>query len=107
LHGKLVDISREANHSIEHEIDNAISTLPESPQLAGWVTNRFKIPLLPEEFEGEPIEERRQRLYEWGHAFLRSELTELERAVLLQIYDSTWKDHLYAMDLLRESIGLR
>jgi len=27
--------------------------------------------------------------------------------VLLQIYDSTWKDHLYAMDLLRESIGLR
>ena len=31
----------------------------------------------------------------------------MERKVLLQIYDTTWKDHLYAMDLLRESIGLR
>jgi preprotein translocase subunit SecA len=31
----------------------------------------------------------------------------VERSVLLQIYDTTWKDHLYAMDLLRESIGLR
>jgi preprotein translocase subunit SecA len=27
--------------------------------------------------------------------------------VLLQIYDSTWKDHLYAMDHLKESIMLR
>jgi preprotein translocase subunit SecA len=27
--------------------------------------------------------------------------------VLLQIYDSTWKDHLYAMDHLKESIFLR
>ena len=31
----------------------------------------------------------------------------MERGLLLQIYDTTWKDHLYAMDLLRESIGLR
>ena len=39
--------------------------------------------------------------------FLRSELTELERYVLLQIYDITWKDHLYAMDHLKSGIGLR
>jgi preprotein translocase subunit SecA len=39
--------------------------------------------------------------------FLRSELTELEKYVLLQIYDSTWKDHLYAMDHLKGSVGLR
>ncbi len=68
--------------------------------------SRFRIPLSPDEFEGEALAEKRARLYEWGHAFLRNELTELERAVLLQIYDSTWKDHLYAMDQLRESIGL-
>ena len=31
----------------------------------------------------------------------------LERMVFLQIIDSKWKDHLYAMDSLREGIGLR
>ena len=39
--------------------------------------------------------------------YLREELTELERYVLLQIYDSTWKEHLYAMDHLKSGIGLR
>ncbi len=31
----------------------------------------------------------------------------LERAVLLQIIDSMWREHLYDMDYLREGIGLR
>jgi len=31
----------------------------------------------------------------------------MERLVFLQIIDSRWKDHLYAMDNLREGIGLR
>ncbi len=38
-----------------------------------------------------------------GNALLR----HLERMVFLQIIDSRWKDHLYAMDSLREGIGLR
>jgi preprotein translocase subunit SecA len=107
LHRKLVEISVAASKAIEREIDEALGKLPASKDLAAWVSNRFKLPLADSEFEGEPIEDRRKRLVEWGHAFLRSELTEVERSVLLQIYDSTWKDHLYAMDLLRESIGLR
>ena len=106
LHARLVDISQEANKNIESEIDAAMAKLDTSEMLSAWVSNRFKIPLAPDEFQDEPVEEQRKRLYEWGHAFLRNELTELERAVLLQIYDSTWKDHLYAMDQLRESIGL-
>lgn len=31
----------------------------------------------------------------------------LERMILLQVIDTRWKDHLYAMDGLREGIGLR
>jgi preprotein translocase subunit SecA len=107
LHRRLVEISRSAAEHIEQEIDQAIEKLPESKELVAWVTARFRLPLSEREFDGEPVEARRRRLHEWGRAFMRSELTELERAVLLQIYDSTWKDHLYAMDLLRESIGLR
>jgi preprotein translocase subunit SecA len=34
-------------------------------------------------------------------------LRNLERMVFLQIIDTKWKDHLYAMDSLREGIGLR
>jgi preprotein translocase subunit SecA len=107
LHARMVEISRNAAKGIEKEVDEALQRLPESKDLAPWVMSRFKVQLLPHEFDGEPMEDRRKRLYEWGHAFLRVELTELERNVLLQIYDQTWKDHLYAMDLLRESIGLR
>jgi preprotein translocase subunit SecA len=107
LHRKMVEISAAAPRALEAEIEEALRKLPASKDLAAWVGNRFKLPLAENEFEGEPIESRRKRLFEWGHAFLRSELTEVERSVLLQIFDMTWKDHLYAMDLLRESIGLR
>jgi preprotein translocase subunit SecA len=34
-------------------------------------------------------------------------MRHLERMVFLQMIDSKWKDHLYAMDNLREGIGLR
>ena len=34
-------------------------------------------------------------------------MRHLERMVFLQIIDSKWKEHLYAMDNLREGIGLR
>jgi preprotein translocase subunit SecA len=34
-------------------------------------------------------------------------MRQLEYSVFLQIIDSKWKDHLYAMDTLREGIGLR
>ena len=34
------------------------------------------------------------------------ELTDLEQFVLIQIFDQSWKDHLYAMDVLKAGIGL-
>ncbi len=34
-------------------------------------------------------------------------MRELERSILLQTIDAKWKDHLYAMDFLREGIELR
>ena len=52
-------------------------------------------------------EEAKECLLKAGRDFLRKELTDLERYVLLQIYDQAWKDHLYAMDHLKESIMLR
>ena len=38
---------------------------------------------------------------------MRAELSQFERWILLQILDQSWKEHLYQMDQLRESIGFR
>ncbi len=53
------------------------------------------------------LDESVRLLMEAGRSFLRSELTNLERDVLRFVHDSAWKDHLYAMDQLRNSIWMR
>ncbi len=37
----------------------------------------------------------------------RTRMTELERHILLQVHDTSWKDHLLVMDHLKSSVGLR
>ena len=37
----------------------------------------------------------------------RPEMRMMERALVLQLLDAAWKDHLLAMDHLRSSVGLR
>jgi preprotein translocase subunit SecA len=48
----------------------------------------------------------RDELVRRAKQFLRQELTDLEQFVLIQIFDQSWKDHLYAMDMLKAGIGL-
>jgi len=46
--------------------------------------------------------------YEQKEAVIGAErMRELERAIMLYMIDSKWVDHLQAMDILREGIGLR
>ncbi len=48
------------------------------------------------------------KLYERREAELTAQqLRHLERVFLLNTIDTKWKDHLYAMDQLREGVGLR
>ena len=42
-----------------------------------------------------------------GQAVGTEQLRHLERMITLQVVDMRWKEHLYAMDSLREGIGLR
>ncbi len=49
----------------------------------------------------------KEKLMIVGREFFRKELSDLERYVLIQIFDVAWKDHLYTMDHLKESIMLR
>jgi preprotein translocase subunit SecA len=45
-------------------------------------------------------------ILERARGALRQELTDLEQFVLIQIFDQSWKDHLYAMDILKGGVGL-
>ena len=45
--------------------------------------------------------------YEAKRARLGDSASEFEKWICLQILDSKWKDHLYALDRLKEGIGLR
>jgi preprotein translocase subunit SecA len=52
--------------------------------------------------------ERVQRLYEQREAeFTEPVMRQIEKIVMLQTLDALWKDHLLAMDHLKEGIGLR
>ncbi|HEY2525436.1 MAG TPA: preprotein translocase subunit SecA [Candidatus Binataceae bacterium] len=56
----------------------------------------------------EAAGERVRALYEQREAeFTPPVMRQIEKIVMLQTLDSLWKDHLLAMDHLKESIGLR
>jgi preprotein translocase subunit SecA len=59
------------------------------------------------EFEALMLDDA-ERAYKQREAELGTELlAELERAVLLNVLDRRWREHLYEMDYLQEGIGLR
>ena len=56
----------------------------------------------------DAILERMKAMYDEKEKSMGPDMARhLERMILLQVVDSKWKDHLYAMDNLREGIGLR
>ncbi|MCZ6817762.1 MAG: SEC-C metal-binding domain-containing protein [Planctomycetota bacterium] len=87
---------------MDKEVDNAVS---QGKDLGAWGEKRFGPAFDREIFDG--ASDKTVVLKTFGRDMLRRELTALERYVLLQIYDSSWKEHMYAVDLLKEAIGLR
>lgn len=70
--------------------------------------NAKQIANMAKEEVEELLLEEVKKLYADREAQFGSELMrEIERAVVLQVVDTRWKDHLDAMDMLREGIGLR
>jgi len=85
----------------------------------GWTEWRFGAPLTPDEQaaairDGQDAEafkrlvrNKARDVYGQREARYGDEMRRMERAVVLQILDNAWKDHLLAMDHLRSSVGLR
>jgi len=76
--------------------------------LGQWARERFGVETTPDEInemgdEDAKVAELSKRIREQ----YRQELTQLERYVVLQILDNAWKEHLYGMDQLKDSVNLR
>jgi preprotein translocase subunit SecA len=106
LHKQLLELSRSFNDGeLERELSDKVASSNTS-DLVSWANERFGASLAEEDLSGEGPEVE-EKLSEVAAEFLRSELTDLEKYVLLQVYDGTWKDHLYSMDHLKSSIWMR
>ncbi|HUS46311.1 MAG TPA: preprotein translocase subunit SecA [Phycisphaerae bacterium] len=91
--------------------------------LAQWAKETLGVELVPEqlaaacrepqqadeETEAPPSAEQRVAdfLEARARTARRSRMTELERYLLLQVHDTSWKDHLHEMDRLKSNVGLR
>ena len=88
---------------------------PDAAGLLNTVKLKFGVEVSGSAVEGMNQDQIKDELYEVTEkAYQEKEnnmgadlLRHLERMVFLQIVDTKWKDHLYAMDSLREGIGLR
>ena len=106
LHKQLLELSESFNNGqLEKELGDKISSL-NTADLMNWANERFQASFTEDDLAGNGPEVK-DKLSEVAKEFLRAELSDLEKYVLVQVYDSTWKDHLYSMDHLKDSIWMR
>jgi preprotein translocase subunit SecA len=106
LQKQLLELSQSFNDGqLDQELSDKIAGLNRT-ELINWANDRFDASLTEEDLPNDGPE-LKNRLSEIASQFLRAELSDLEKYVLIQVYDSTWKDHLYSMDHLKSSIWMR
>jgi preprotein translocase subunit SecA len=91
---------------LEEEADALIKANMDDAALLKAANERYAGKLTAKDLDGDAAA-KREKIIWTGRRFLRRELTELEQFVLIQIFDQSWKDHLYAMDMLKAGIGLQ
>ncbi|MDB5320121.1 MAG: preprotein translocase subunit SecA [Phycisphaerales bacterium] len=107
-----------ADGELELQVDQLMKSAPSTAALVEAVNEKYQgrlheRDLTPEartDMNGDGEEAPatpRDVVLRTARAFYRRELTDLEQFVLIQIFDQSWKDHLYAMDMLRGGIGLQ
>ncbi|MCK5114537.1 MAG: SEC-C domain-containing protein, partial [Phycisphaerae bacterium] len=106
IYKNLLELSEQwsAGGKLEQYVREKLGSNPTVAAGIELCASRFDTELTPEDFGDQDVADCVIRT---GMNFLGREMTELERFVLLQIFDSSWKDHLLSMDHLKGSIGLR
>jgi preprotein translocase subunit SecA len=75
--------------------------------LHDWIRQSLQMEIPAEKLERLNRDELERRLEMAVDDRYRPEMGRMERTLVLQILDAAWKDHLLAMDHLRNSVGLR
>ena len=100
LSKKFVDEDR-----ITGEIESAVA-IASDEELDGHLNERLGAGIT-ERMRWLDGEERRNAVQARVENLLRPEMLQFEQMVLLDTLDGSWKDHLYSMDQLKDSIGFR
>jgi preprotein translocase subunit SecA len=79
----------------------------DAKELADWMKETFQVEVDPAGLTGKPVETVRNVLWNAFDNKYRPEMHRMERNLLLDLLDSTWKNHLLTMDHLRSVVGLR
>jgi preprotein translocase subunit SecA len=74
--------------------------------LAAWLDQTLRTKITADQIGDLTRDELEQKLIAAVEDRYRPEMRRMERMLLLQIVDTTWKDHLLVMDRLRSSVGL-
>ncbi|HEX3601255.1 MAG TPA: SEC-C metal-binding domain-containing protein [Lacipirellulaceae bacterium] len=75
--------------------------------LSTWLKTTCNAEVTSEELARLDRDEAARKVSQVVEDHFRPEMRRMERALLLQILDSAWKEHLLAMDHLKSSVGLR
>ncbi len=117
LKNYIYEITEEvADYALDTYLNDKVSVdLWDFEALRQYLESRFLVKLKDvnlEEMRKPEIKEAlldiMKKIYEGKEASLGEGMTRyMEKMILLQVVDAKWKDHLYAMDSLKEGIGLR
>ena len=106
IYKQLLELSHKYHEGyLQEKVREKVSGPASAAELAEWSNKCFETDFSEDDLVDK--EQAEAKILAGAQEFLRKELSDLERYVLVQIYDSTWKDHLYSMDHLKESIFLR
>jgi preprotein translocase subunit SecA len=76
-------------------------------EVVEWAKSQLHIEVTEAELTGISQDAARQILWNAFDNLYRPEMRGMERALLLDQLDTSWKNHLYTMDHLRSTVGLR
>jgi preprotein translocase subunit SecA len=76
-------------------------------ELVDWARSTLKLEISESELTGLSRDQARQVLWNAFDDRYRLEMRGMERSLVLSQLDVSWKNHLYTMDHLRSTVGLR
>lgn len=99
-------------NEIDDKIEEAMSGTTkaeegDAKELVEWMQATYKVPVDLSKLVGETKEHVRSMLWNAYDDMYRAEMHQTERTLLLDLLDSSWKNHLLTMDHLRTVVGLR